>query len=100
MRISDWSSDVCSSDLIEVGGFIGKFGNETASLERISRDGIGSHNQQRPIEKPPPIGLAQNGSGLLGDHRHTQNTCDRSAFFECGFACGEDRKSKSMNTRL
>src|SRR3546814_5879507 len=88
MRISDWSSDVCSSDLeatlgidregrvngfqkipddlrvllrtglgpgeIEVGGFIGKFGNETASLERISRDGIGSHNQQRPIEKPPP----------------------------------------------
>src|SRR3546814_3824178 len=32
MRISDWSSDVCSSDLIACGAAIGKVSLETVSL--------------------------------------------------------------------
>src|SRR3546814_3344171 len=45
MRISDWSSDVCSSDLEEIGE-----GPDRAVHQRIGRD---AHDRQRHREDEP-----------------------------------------------
>src|SRR3546814_16680382 len=45
MRISDWSSDVCSSDLVR--GFIPKFGtNEGGTMARNTSVSLGDHFDQ------------------------------------------------------
>src|SRR3546814_20129203 len=51
MRISDWSSDVCSSDL-----------RYRACPSRTDRPGRTDH----PLERPPANGLLQNGAGARG----------------------------------
>src|SRR3546814_13247229 len=50
MRISDWSSDVCSSDLPHEAGFVGRGQHEVASrrrLEDLAVEGEGAVHGER-----------------------------------------------------
>src|SRR3546814_17271435 len=38
MRISDWSSDVCSSDLLSLNGYLAKLGLALVALEDIANE--------------------------------------------------------------
>src|SRR3546814_8936886 len=82
MRISDWSSDVCSSDLFEEGGTAWAGDDDFALGERL---GAFRHTRCHPIEKlvlpgPSVIGvrelywptrtLAEQGIAAAGDAFH------------------------------
>src|SRR3546814_7684243 len=45
MRISDWSSDVCSSDLAAVGGFCAARAFQQSTAQRVSGTGVISTTQ-------------------------------------------------------
>src|SRR3546814_1705803 len=47
MRISDWSSDVCSSDLAQAGGQPGNGSHENAAFSHYCRSAIG-----RSLDQP------------------------------------------------
>src|SRR3546814_13690950 len=50
MRISDWSSDVCSSDLAPVRGCApAEQGDERAALDRVGSDHAGKREEGRRI---------------------------------------------------
>src|SRR3546814_5424723 len=60
MRISDWSSDVCSSDLARRGEMIKIHGANVAPLEvELAMTGL------LGIEKAGVVGVARNGDTLL-----------------------------------
>src|SRR3546814_15549182 len=64
MRISDWSSDVCSSDLQEADMLLRQEGGRVLHIAGFARDLV--HPQQRPPdERDPPSG----GGGGGGDRR-------------------------------
>src|SRR3546814_7678105 len=51
MRISDWSSDVCSSDLVTTASFA--FGARTANAGRGST--AGGNHRQNPVRPRAPV---------------------------------------------
>src|SRR3546814_10036220 len=57
MRISDWSSDVCSSDLY----ILAEYGRDRAT------DGLREHDQPEHLARPQPRG--QTGLDEAGTHR-------------------------------
>src|SRR3546814_6891551 len=60
MRISDWSSDVCSSDLIPKDAVIGKEQIKSASYADCGCD---SHESARPSHESIDLRNAQSGAG-------------------------------------
>src|SRR3546814_20503911 len=64
MRISDWSSDVCSSDLVPLGP-------ELADIEICAADRRGDHGGQRDLDPdvaPEPEGEPAGLGKQRGDH--------------------------------
>src|SRR3546814_7556428 len=72
MRISDWSSDVCSSDLAAAPPLIG--GDDDAAVaigdpsrQRLRRKAAEHHRMDRP-----EAGAGEHGEGGFGDHRQVE----------------------------
>src|SRR3546814_1404021 len=74
MRISDWSSDVCSSDLAAPAAGTGF---QHASLEPAGRHGDGDRNPQRLPEKRHHMRPDFRFARCIGDHR--QRRTDRKS---------------------
>src|SRR3546814_5110546 len=60
MRISDWSSDVCSSDLPAV-----EFGEELLGPDPVDLDGSSGLRGEQCDLVPPPSGVGGAGDALL-----------------------------------
>src|SRR3546814_3418282 len=63
MRISDWSSDVCSSDLLVAGGLLGD--GRQGGGSSTQRDGRGQHGRTHPRQAQAAHG-GQQGNGRFG----------------------------------
>src|SRR3546814_4801056 len=66
MRISDWSSDVCSSDLLRNGGALGHGGRGAGN--RIGQVEIGNRRDERRVAHRPG-----GTEGTPGGRRHRVN---------------------------
>src|SRR3546814_2637185 len=53
LRISDWSSDVCSSDLIEPAAEMARL--DAAGIRAFARSGPGYPSRLREIDDAPPV---------------------------------------------
>src|SRR3546814_7540229 len=110
MRISDWSSDVCSSDLGEAQGScrrgyrrcvqadqqIGSF----RCAERRSRKGEGSIRQRRSADADGSHQAGQEAGGRKRSLRHSEGwSAHRWAKYEADSHDGGDRKRTRRNTR-
>src|SRR3546814_1534181 len=76
MRISDWSSDVCSSDLFTTSTVAKSIFSAAAAETAISRTGVTSPSHPFTVvtSAPRPTLCCQsmgNSSPLSGTHRHT-----------------------------
>src|SRR3546814_16597000 len=77
MRISDWSSDVCSSDLFDAqGGFYftdtGKHHRHHSDHGRLCHgNGDGARTVAQPLDQPNGIALAPDGSRLYATETAT-----------------------------
>src|SRR3546814_13302772 len=87
MRISDWSSDVCSSDLVLSLPGVARRGDGHAHLERYhrarARRRTSTNIAVRSVEKAPvgePAGAK--GVEILARHQHLvgTNECHRTGF--------------------
>src|SRR3546814_4851576 len=72
MRISDWSSDVCSSDLLDAGSEGGLPFSATLGVEHCPHcgapgNGDGRHGALRPIAAGAPFLMSQITPGLLSN---------------------------------
>src|SRR3546814_13444663 len=100
MRISDWSSDVCSSDLIQSGNVLFESDEPQASLEdRIEaalegRFGfpilvvVRSHRQLRAVVQKAPEGFGQQP-----DLYHSDRSEERRGGKECVSTCSSRRST-------
>src|SRR3546814_3156099 len=97
MRISDWSSDVCSSDLGEAGG-----GGFTEHVDSFRYTG----NQDSPLKHLPEFDfeLVQTGSHIVpvrrdsvpGSHPHWEYVLSPGRVWD--EAGDKDRKSTRLNS--
>src|SRR3546814_19326015 len=65
MRISDWSSDVCSSDLFDLGAFLVHQHRAVGHLVNLALTPFGIDNRQFAV-----AGKAEDAATLVGDGRH------------------------------
>src|SRR3546814_3467373 len=65
MRISDWSSDVCSSDLRDQPGVV-------RSRRQLGKDGFVAANEELDAEHAAAVFAAQGIDDLCGDRFGTQ----------------------------
>src|SRR3546814_19419640 len=81
MRISDWSSDVCSSDLL----------NRFLPCQRDGKGRIGSIEQmvsliendpRGPVTRLPPSRRIDHDQSVIGDNEISISACPRCAFDE------------------
>src|SRR3546814_2377603 len=78
MRISDWSSDVCSSDLHVILNSVGVCGGGVRFGQRLGRPGAGR------VEPAQPGDLADAGERLLDRHLRSE---ERRVGKECVSTC-------------
>src|SRR3546814_16582555 len=90
MRISDWSSDVCSSDLHDVYGLIDHFGGDAAFEKQL--DALFNAPSTLPDNAPPDI------SGLVGQYAHGNEPNHHVAYMYA--YCGAPAKAQAMVRRL
>src|SRR3546814_9120227 len=83
MRISDWSSDVCSSDLADARG-------EPRGAGAGNRPGRTHRRESRPIERLADIYVAQAGDQTLIEQRR----------FQRRRLAGEERRQRSEERRV
>src|SRR3546814_4606100 len=86
MRISDWSSDVCSSDLHDVYGLIDHFGGDAAFEKQL--DALFNGPSTLPDNAPPDI------SGLVGQYAHGNEPNHHVAYLYP--YCGPPAKTQAM----
>src|SRR3546814_8767572 len=101
MRISDWSSDVCSSDLPEVGGGIAEITPALVTMFDHAPDREGPRQQPRRTTRV--AALEQRADAAGGDdltlHRHRRHGIDREAVAAPEFGeLRQDRKSTRLNS--
>src|SRR3546814_12863783 len=89
MRISDWSSDVCSSDLHDLYGLIEHFGGDAAFEKQL--DALFNGPSTLPDNAPPDI------SGLVGQYAHG-NEPDKHVAYMYAY-CGAPHKTQAMVRR-
>src|SRR3546814_4024763 len=84
MRICDWSSDVCSSDLVDVDRLApAAIGVDLPALERVEGSGTGLDAQPLGHDAPALAGMAV----VLVDHvdaGDAQGACDRARVVHVG----------------
>src|SRR3546814_3572501 len=98
MRISDWSSDVCSSDLVGVNSQINSQQGGSVIVQ-VSRDAFGYHNRNVLVPK---------GSRLICDYSSPRKQGETRLAFNCtrilmaGYRAEilqlTDRKSTRLNS--
>src|SRR3546814_17587514 len=72
MRISDWSSDVCSSDLPTLSELARKIGVDPAGLERT----VAKMNQYSALGVAPEFGMGNEEIDReIGDPKHKPHPC-------------------------
>src|SRR3546814_19759010 len=78
MRISDWSSDVCSSDLLTDGGVVAQFQVRVQRRvgavvdQRRGKHGIIAseyHRQAWPVQREAKVGMSGARHGEVSHHR-------------------------------
>src|SRR3546814_9817405 len=80
MRISDWSSDVCSSDLWKLRRILDRDGDITIVYEEFLEEGAGRRSlslTRRSGEKDQPV-LAPEQAQILDDARMQSERAERS----------------------
>src|SRR3546814_14678261 len=70
MRISDWSSDVCSSDLDDPDGAITEAGRREAAAECDGRRKAGAEHEHLGGVRPAESRRNEPGPRVVGDVRH------------------------------
>src|SRR3546814_13605617 len=104
MRISDWSSDVCSSDLVlvcalalvagRVGAAVGLQDLDHLALQRAV-GGLGDLHDRLHLAGFVVDGLPAGGGGLLGN-RNQRQQCQRKPGGSIGSAWCRDRVCPSV----
>src|SRR3546814_2593866 len=108
MRISDWSSDVCSSDL-EIGADIGGLGEDAAAEAREDRNERSAERERgQCLDDDPIIGSVAGGAGQIPEeardreqaepgHQHAGDGARAEGEREAALERG-DRKSTRLNS--
>src|SRR3546814_2547521 len=99
MRISDWSSDVCSSDLLAIGKELAVFASQVDALlaGHQRRDGQILGIVDRP-EIRLPVGVAEEVARPEGRREKAAAAVDRRVGVPQVRGVEEDRKSTRLNS--
>src|SRR3546814_3190863 len=95
MRISDWSSDVCSSDLIGAGVDRHLWQSE-AEMHRLTRGGLEDIGQPDRADRDMHLQPLHAHAGRQGENRTGGDITDAAPFVLCerrGCRASEDRQS-------
>src|SRR3546814_2468739 len=106
MRISDWSSDVCSSDLPDPGGADPSLG-QPRHRQRPYRDRIPSGQLRSPAACPARcrrlgLGLSPAGGGVRPDaHRSEEHTSELQSLMRNSYAvfCLKKKKTTTNSSQ-
>src|SRR3546814_5270684 len=97
MRISDWSSDVCSSDLDGLALFISQSG-ETADTLAALRHCKAQGQTIAVVVNVPTSSMAREADLLLPTHAGPEIGVASTKAFTCQLAVLADRKSTRLNS--
>src|SRR3546814_7259291 len=106
MRISDWSSDVCSSDLPPLRGRAGAgvpAGRRQPDplFAAGGRGAIGQISGRRDARRRPLLALPQDGGTAGGDGRSEEHTSELQSLMRISYAvfCLKKKQKKKQQTR-
>src|SRR3546814_7638529 len=98
MRISDWSSDVCSSDRARVGGILAETDQRMASLDPGALQHRGGFEKlDLETRAPAGVGFARQAVGVEDIAVEIDGTARRADDGEAQ-SLGSDRKSTRLNS--
>src|SRR3546814_17369780 len=100
MRISDWSSDVCSSDLVDPGNAV-----EIVKVQRHQQiaarnDGDGDGDQAEPADQKQQHGIEQDTEQVEIQHEPRPAQGAKQKFDQGGDGELEDRKRLGSGTSV